>query len=44
MKIAYIFILCIVAVWLYTIVVTDPPYGLDEVPPTTDWITTKNLR
>ena len=39
MKIAYIFIGFIAALWLYSIVVTEPPYGLDAIPPTHWWLT-----
>ena len=32
----------IFALWLYSVVVSDPPYGLEETPPTHWWITIKN--
>ena len=39
MKLGYIFIGFIAALFIYTIVVTEPPYGLDATPPTKWWIT-----
>ncbi len=42
-RIAYIILGFIVALWLYSVMVTEPPYGLDELPPTTWWITVKHL-
>lgn len=44
MRIAWIFVGFIAALWLYSIVVTEPPYGLDRTPRTVEEITLKNVR
>ncbi len=40
----YIFVLVIGFLWLYYIVVTEPPYGLNRTPETHDEITLQRVR
>ncbi|MCY4576962.1 MAG: hypothetical protein OXB96_00810 [Candidatus Kaiserbacteria bacterium] len=44
MKMPYIFVTVIACLWLYYIVVTEPPYGLDRTPRTHDEITLQRVR
>ena len=44
MKIAYLFIGALAALWLFSIITTEPPYNLDQTPPTTWWLTTEKVR
>ena len=44
MKMPYIFVLVIGFLWLYYIVVTEPPYGLNRTPETHDEITLQRVR
>ena len=39
MTVVWILIGFIASLWIYTVVVTEPPYGLDRTPKTTDEIT-----
>ena len=44
MKLPYVFVFVIMALWLYYIVVTEPPYGLKRTPRTHDELTTYRVR
>ena len=44
MKIPYVFVIVIACLWLYYIVVTEPPYGLSKTPKTHDEITLQRVR
>ena len=44
MKIPYVFALVIALLWLYYIVVTEPPYGLRRTPREHDEITLQEVR
>ena len=44
MRMPYVFVFIVAFLWLYYIVVTEPPYGLDRTPRTHDEITLQRVR
>ena len=44
MKLAYLVVCVIAVLWLFTVITTEPPNGLNRTPPTHWWITLQEYR